>query len=156
MTTTYRHAVRIDRDAAEVFAYVTDPLRLGDWQHSIVGVRRLSGPPTGLGCRVEEVRHWLGRAVTSRWTVTAYEPPRTAAVTIEDGPLEGEACYLLTPLGAATHLVFELELRAIHLPAGLRRAGGHAARSLLAADAQRLRTRLELPRPADHDPAVVR
>jgi hypothetical protein len=143
MLPSYRHVVHIDRPVPEVFAYVTDPVNLPRWQRSIIAVVPLPGPAAGLGSRVQEVRLVLGRRVASTWRVTGYEPTSAAAVTVEDGPLRGEARYRLDEDGDGTRLVFEVDLDAVTLPMTVRRVGLHAAQALLAADADRLRRQLE-------------
>jgi uncharacterized protein YndB with AHSA1/START domain len=141
---THRHAIYLARDPAEVFAYLTEVDNLPRWQSTVVSVRRLPGPARGVGTRVEEVRCLLGHRFVSRWTVTDHVPAVLAGVRIEQGPLQGLARYWLTPERNGTHLAFEVRLHRVELPLPIRRAGLHAARVLLAADALRLRDELEV------------
>jgi Polyketide cyclase / dehydrase and lipid transport len=49
-------SIEIARPPEEVFSYVTDPLRLAEWQESVVSTRMEGGGPAGVGSRVAVVR----------------------------------------------------------------------------------------------------
>jgi uncharacterized protein YndB with AHSA1/START domain len=82
-----RFTFRVDvaRPVPEVFAFVTDPARLPEWQGSD-GVERLTPGPVRAGTRLREARALLGRRVESITEVTAYEPDRRFAIRILSGP----------------------------------------------------------------------
>lgn len=44
-------SIEISRRPEDVFAYVTDPTRLHEWQESVVSVRRESDAPLAMGSR---------------------------------------------------------------------------------------------------------
>jgi uncharacterized protein YndB with AHSA1/START domain len=155
MIVTHRHAIHVAQAPDAVFAYLTDVDNLPRWQSTVVSIRRLPGPPHGLGTRVEEVRCLLGQRIVSRWTVTEHEPAVLAGVTLDDGPLQGVARYRLSPEHGGTNVVFEVHLHRVALPLPIRRVGLHTAQVLLAADALRLRSELEPPQQLDHDPLVI-
>jgi uncharacterized protein YndB with AHSA1/START domain len=48
------NSVEISRRPEEVFAYVTDPSRLAEWQTSVVSAR--ADGPTAVGCKVVVTR----------------------------------------------------------------------------------------------------
>ena len=56
-------SVEISRSPEDVFAYITDPSHLPEWQESVVRVKTDDSPPTGGGSRSGE--SWSGRIVRS-------------------------------------------------------------------------------------------
>jgi hypothetical protein len=83
-------STEIERPAAEVFGYATDPRRFSEWQQGVVDGYMdqpdPSGPPP-VGTRCLTTRH-IGaadRSVTSE--ITHIDPPRTWGVRGIDGPI---------------------------------------------------------------------
>jgi len=106
-------SIEIARPVEEVFAFVTDPDRLGEWQTSIVEVRRERAGTLQPGDRLREVQSALGRRVESTVEVVEYEPPRRFALHIIDGPIpfDGRWTFEPTPTGTRVHFVGEGALR---------------------------------------------
>jgi hypothetical protein len=80
-------AIDVDRPADDVFAYVTDPSRFGEWQANVVGGHMEGTGPPSVGDRCI-TRRRIGlatRSVTS--TVTTMDPPRAWGVTGIEGPI---------------------------------------------------------------------
>ena len=71
-------SVEIDRPAPEVFAYVSDLTRHGEWSPTELRVESLEpGRPIGVGGRYQSVGHNLGRPFVNQLEVTDFEPPRS-------------------------------------------------------------------------------
>src|SRR5919206_4989002 len=68
--------IHIGAEAAEVFAVLSDPERLSEWQPTTVAVRRQRQGPLSVGERFEEVHKGLGRELTSTVEVVACDAPR--------------------------------------------------------------------------------
>jgi uncharacterized protein YndB with AHSA1/START domain len=79
--------VEIDRPVAEVFAYITDPSKLHEWQTNTVEVEQLTDEPFGRGSRLREVHAAGRRKVEQVVEVSAYEPERRFDLDLVDGPL---------------------------------------------------------------------
>jgi uncharacterized protein YndB with AHSA1/START domain len=103
---TIEFSTDIDRPLEEVFAWLTDPDRLPQWQSSAVEVRQQSDGPVGVGTRFKEVRRMLGRRLESEVEVTVYEQPRRFAVRSQSGPVPFEADQTLEPTEAGTRVHF--------------------------------------------------
>ena len=79
--------VEIDRPVSEVFAYVTDPWHLPEWQTNTVEVRSDPAPPLRVGTRLREVHAApFGKRVESEVLVAAIEQDRLLELHIENGP----------------------------------------------------------------------
>jgi uncharacterized protein YndB with AHSA1/START domain len=93
-------SVEIARRPEDVFAYMTDPSHLPEWQESAVSGRREGSAPLAVGSRAVITRR-VGRrrelAMTSE--VTELNPSSAFAVRGVDGPVRGIARSTVEPLG---------------------------------------------------------
>jgi hypothetical protein len=98
-------SAEIDRPAAEVFAYATDPTRFSEWQQGVVeghmdGPASGSGPPT-VGARCVTTRRIGGASRPSTSELVRIDPPKTWAVRGTDGPIRAAVDVLVEPLDDA-------------------------------------------------------
>ena len=93
-------SAEIERPAAEVFAYATDPARFREWQQGVVD-GHMDGPANGtlaVGAKCVTTRRIGGasRPVTSE--LTHIDPPRTWGVRGTDGPIRATVDVLVEPV----------------------------------------------------------
>ena len=88
----------VDRPAAEVFAYVTDPAHFPEWQHDVIdGHLDPPGPPqVGAKCVTTRRIGGANRAVTSE--LTRIDAPRSWGVRGIDGPIRATVNLTVEPL----------------------------------------------------------
>jgi uncharacterized protein YndB with AHSA1/START domain len=89
-------ATEVDRPAADVFAYTTDPTRFPQWQEGVVS-GRLDGE--GQGARCITVRRIGGAARPSTSDLVRLEPPKAWTVRGIDGPIRATVDVTVEPLG---------------------------------------------------------
>lgn len=90
--------VDVDRSAAEVFAYATDPARFPEWQSGVVeGHMGEPGPPQP-GTRCVTTRRIGGSDRPSTSVVTHVDPPKAWGVRGIDGPIRATVDLTVTPL----------------------------------------------------------
>jgi uncharacterized protein YndB with AHSA1/START domain len=89
-------SVEVDRPPAEVFAYITDPGRFGEWQHGFTAGRLDGGPVVGARCVTTRKIGLSEREVVSE--LTHVEPPRTWGVRGVDGPIRATVNVVVDPL----------------------------------------------------------
>jgi hypothetical protein len=80
-------SIDVDRPAARLFDYVTDPSRFKEWQNGVVeGQMETNGPPS-LGDKCVTTRRigFADRLVTSE--ITHVDPPHSWGVRGIDGPI---------------------------------------------------------------------
>jgi uncharacterized membrane protein len=82
-------SVEIARRPEDVFAYVTDPSRLPEWQESVVSVRRLDDGPIAVGSKAVVIRHVGGRDREMTSELSELNAPSSWAVRGVDGPIRG-------------------------------------------------------------------
>ena len=90
--------VDVDRPAAEVFAYATDPARFPEWQSGVVeGHLAQAGTPQA-GAKCVTVRRIGGRERPVTSELTHVDPPKTWGVRGIDGPIRATVDLTVAPL----------------------------------------------------------
>ncbi|MER8047938.1 SRPBCC family protein [Streptomyces sp. NPDC094032] len=104
-------SVDISRRPEDVFAYVTDPTHLPEWQESAVAVRRTGGPPGAVGQQVAVTRRMGRRDFDMTMELTQLDPPRSWHVHGVDGPVRGDVQGTVEPLddGQRSRLTLSLD-----------------------------------------------
>lgn len=93
------HSIEIDRRPEDVFAYLDEPERHGEWQEAIVSAKVESAGPVGVGTRVHEVRKVGGREQDTSYEITEHEPPRRSAFRGIAGPVRPVGTVTVEPVG---------------------------------------------------------
>ena len=93
----------IDRPAAEVFAYATDPARFSEWQKGVVD-GHMDSPANGaqalaIGAKCVTTRRIGGANRPSTSELVQIDPPKAWAVQGTDGPIRATVNVLVEPLG---------------------------------------------------------
>ena len=139
-------SAEIDRPAADVFAYATDPARFGEWQQGVVE-GHLDAPAPRVGARCVTTRRFGGASRPSASELVRYDPPTTWAVRGIDGPVRAAVDVLVEPLAETrTRLTISVDFAGhgvgkILVPLMVRRA----ARKEMPANMQALKQRIEGP-----------
>jgi uncharacterized protein YndB with AHSA1/START domain len=95
--------VEIDRPPDAVFAYISDPAKLGEWQGA-AEVEQLTPGPVGVGTRFREVHKVAGRANEQVTEVSGYERPRVFAIKVVEGPVPLDGRWELQPRNGGTRV----------------------------------------------------
>jgi uncharacterized protein YndB with AHSA1/START domain len=129
------HSVEIDRRPEDVFAYVTDPSRFTEWQDAVVSARLLEDGPVARGSKLTLTRRMGKREQTMTSELTEYDPPRSYAFRVLDGPVRALGKGRFEPLGTGerTRFTFELDFE------------GHGIGKLLVPLVVRRQAQKELP-----------
>ena len=107
-------SAEIDRPAAEVFAYATDPARFSEWQKGVVD-GHMDGPANGtqvpaVGATCVTTRRIGGANRSSTSELTHIDPPKTWGVRGTDGPIRAEVEVVVEPLaGARSRLTISVD-----------------------------------------------
>src|ERR1700751_557248 len=98
-------SAEIDRPAAEVFAYATDPARFSEWQKGVVDGHmdsRADGTGTpAVGAKCVTTRHIGGANRPSTSELTHIDPPKSWGVRGIDGPIRAAVDVLVEPVTAS-------------------------------------------------------
>jgi uncharacterized protein YndB with AHSA1/START domain len=107
-------SAEIDRPAAEVFAYATDPARFSEWQKGVVD-GRMDGPASdaqapAVGAKCVTTRRVGGANRSSTSELVHVDPPRTWRVRGIDGPIRAAVDVLVEPLaGSSSRLTISVD-----------------------------------------------
>ena len=92
-------SIEIDRTPEDVFAYLDDVERHGEWQEQIVTVEPQDDGPLRVGSRVKETRRVPGGDRTMTYEVTEHKPPRQSSFRVLDGPIRADGTISIEPIG---------------------------------------------------------
>lgn len=99
----------IARPPGEVFAYVTDPTTMPEWQKGCVR-GHLDGPTTRVGSKCTTVRMIGGREREVTTEITEYDPPHRWADRGLDGPVRAMVAVVVESLGEGSQSRVTIEL----------------------------------------------
>lgn len=104
-------SIEIDRRPEEVFAYLDDVERHGEWQEQIVAVEPQGDEPMGVGKRVRETRRVPGGDRSMTYEITEHDPPRQSSFRVLDGPVRGVGTVAVEPVGdgSRSRVTFTIE-----------------------------------------------
>ena len=106
-------SIEINRRPEDVFAYLDDVERHGEWQEQIVAVQPESDQPMGVGKRVRETRRVPGGDRSMTYEVTEYDPPRRSSFRVLDGPIRAVGTISVEPVGdgSRSRLTFTIDFQ---------------------------------------------
>ena len=138
-------SIEIARSPEDVFAYIDQLERHGEWQSQIVSSRRETDGPTRVGTRATDVRRVPVGKQSVTYEITEHEPPRKASFKGVNGPVRPVGTVTVEPAGEGrSKLTLELDLQGHGLLgmvfAPLARS---QSRKLVPQDQTRLKERLE-------------
>ena len=127
-------SIEIARKPDDVFAYLDDLARHGEWQAQIVSVTSVTDGPTRVGSRATEVRHAGGRDMEVTYEVTEHDPPNGFAFKGVNGPVRPVGRGRLEQVGEGTRFTLELDFE------------GHGLAGKVLAPLARSQARKEVPK----------
>jgi uncharacterized membrane protein len=106
------NSIEISRPPEEVFAYIDDLARHGEWQEQLVSVRVDTDGPTRVGSRATETRRVPGGKQTYTYEITEHDPPRSFAFRGLDGPIRPSGRGTIEPVGdgSRSRVTIQLDL----------------------------------------------
>jgi hypothetical protein len=104
----------IERPAADVFAYATDPTRFSEWQKGVVeghmDSRANGAQALAVGAKCVTTRRIGGADRPSTSELVQIDPPKAWAVRGIDGPIRASVDVLVEPLtGARSRLTISVD-----------------------------------------------
>lgn len=139
---------RIPASPAELFAYLSDLDRVGEWQAGVTSAQRTSDGPLGVGATALVTRELMGQRVETPLTITEYAPPTRLGIGSEVSGVRGHAVLELTAAegGDATDLAFAIEIRGSGLTSFMEPMIAGAARGDIETSLARLQAHFAVPR----------
>jgi carbon monoxide dehydrogenase subunit G len=103
--------VDVARPADEVFRYVTDPARFGEWQSGVVSAHIEGDGPQAVGSLCIMTRRIGGSDRTSTSKITELSPPRRWAIQGIDGPIRADVTVTVDQAGQGAHVAIEVDFQ---------------------------------------------
>ncbi len=107
-----RETVEISRSPDEVFAYLSQLDRHGEWQEQIIEVTVETEGPTRVGSRATDLRKVPGGKQRVSYEITEFDPPQKASFRGVNGPIRPAGTVTVEPLegGSRSRVTLELDL----------------------------------------------
>ena len=139
------HSTEIARRPEEVFAYLDDLGRHGEWQEQLVSARVDTDGPTRVGTRVVERRRMGGREQEVVYEITEHEAPRGFAFRGTGGPIRVVGKGTVEPVGdgSRSRVTINLDFTGHGVGKLLVPMARSQARKQVPKDHERLKERLE-------------
>ena len=137
--------VEIARSPEDVFAYMDQLERHGEWQTQIVSVTRETEGPVRVGTRATDLRRTPMGKQSVTYEITEYDPPRKVSFRGLNGPIRPVGTVTVEPIGEGrSRLTLHLELKGHGLFGALiAPLAQRDAHKQVPKDQQRLKERLE-------------
>ncbi|MFD3498178.1 SRPBCC family protein [Streptomyces sp. NPDC058676] len=131
-----REVIDVDRSPDDVYAYVTDPSHLPEWQLSAVSAQRLDEGPLHEGSRVRVTRRIGSREMPMTVEFDEHVPPHRWGLHGVDGPVRPRVHGVIEPLddGRRSRVTIDIDFE------------GHGLGKVLVPLVARPQIRKELPR----------
>jgi uncharacterized membrane protein len=139
------HSVEIARSPEDVFTYLDQLDRHGEWQTQILEVTNISDGPVGVGTRATEKRKVPGGSREMTYEITEHDSPRRVSFRGLDGPVRPVGTVTVEPLddGARSKVTLQFTLEGHGIGKLIAPLGNFDARRQIPKDQQRLKERLE-------------
>ena len=132
----FTNTITINRQPAEVFAFLANFENVPRWNYAISETRNVTGGSVGVGSRYRQTRTLPTRS-EEMFEVTEFEPDHRLSIRGQLGPFHAEVAYVVAPVENGTTLTNTVNLQ----PSGpLRLIAPLAASGVKSAVAANLRT----------------
>src|SRR2546421_2076114 len=138
-------SIEIARKPEEVFAYLDQLDRHGEWQEQIVETKLPQEGPTQVGTRAIDTRNVPGGPREITYEITEHDPPRKTSFRGLDGPVRVDGNVTVEPMGdgSQSRVTIELDFKGHGFGKLVAPLARRQARRQVPADQVRLKERLE-------------
>ena len=103
-------SIEVNRRPEDVFAYLDQLDRHGEWQGQIVSIRVENEGPTRVGSRATDRRRVPGGEREITYEITEHDPPRKASFLGLNGPIRPKGTVTVEPVGDGSGSRITLDL----------------------------------------------
>ena len=100
--TKAKYSVFINANPEEVFAYVSDLSKHGEWADDPLEITPVDDSGIAVGKRYRSTAEFRGGTVTGEETITEYEAPRKFSFHVDDSTSKHDHIFTFTPEGEGT------------------------------------------------------
>jgi uncharacterized membrane protein len=138
-------SIEIARRPEEVFAYLDQLERHGEWQEEIVSSKVETEGPTRVGSRATDTRRMPGGPRDIRYEIVEHDPPRKVSFRGLEGPVRVVGTVTVEPLenGSRSRVMLEFDLEGHGIGKLVAPLARRRARKQIPNDQVKLKERLE-------------
>jgi uncharacterized membrane protein len=138
-------SIEIARRPEEVFAYLDELERHGEWQEEIVSSKLETEGPTHVGSRATDTRRMPGGPRDMTYEIVEHDPPRKTSFRGVDGPVRVVGTVTVEPLddGSRSRVTLQLDLEGHGIGKLFAPLARRQARKQIPNDQLQLKDRLE-------------
>ena len=135
--------VLVDRPMKDVFAFVSNPNNMSQWNSAVVSLQQSTPGAVGVGTKFKTVGEMMGRRIEGELQITIYEPDTKCGFQLQAGPMQVNLTLAFKTVGTGT----KVSLNAQGNPGGIfKLAEGVMAgqvKSMMEGNLARLKSSLE-------------
>ena len=79
--------VLVDRPMKDVFAFVSNPNNMSQWNSAVVSLQQATPGTVGVGTKFKTVGEMMGRRIEGEMQITTYEPDTKCGFRLQAGPM---------------------------------------------------------------------
>ena len=140
---TFDFGVLVDRPIKDVFAFVSNPNNMSQWNSTVVSLQQAIPGTVEVGTKFKTVGEMMGRRVEGEMQITIHEPDTQCGFQLQAGPMQVNLTFAFKTVGTGT----KISLNAQGNPGGIYKlAEGVMAgqvKSMMEGNLARLKTALE-------------
>ncbi len=140
---TFDFGVLVDRPIKDVFAFVSNPNNMSQWNSTVVSLQQAIPGTVEVGTKFKTVGEMMGRRVEGEMQITIHEPDTQCGFQLQAGPMQVNLTFAFKTVGTGT----KISLNAQGNPGGIfKLAEGVMAgqvKSMMEGNLARLKTALE-------------
>jgi uncharacterized protein YndB with AHSA1/START domain len=137
-------AVEINRPPEEVFAYLDQLERHGEWQQGIVSTTDVTPGPVRIGTRATDLRRGAGgMKMKVTYEIVGYDPPRRTSFKGVNGPIRVVGSVTVEPVAGGSKVTLELDFEGRGIGKLFAAMARRQASREVPGDQRRLKERLE-------------
>lgn len=99
----------VDRPMPDVFAFLSNPLNLSQWQAMVAHIEQVMPGNPQVGTKYKVSAEVMGRKIDGLMEITALEPPAKFAFINRAGPMQVNIVVTLKPVGSGTKISLHAE-----------------------------------------------
>lgn len=135
--------VLVDRPVKDVFAFVSNPNNMSQWNSAVVSLQQSTPGTVGVGTKFKTVGEMMGRRIEGEMQIIAYEPDTKCGFQLQAGPMQVNLTLSFKTVGTGT----KISLNAQGNPGGIFKLAESVmagqVKSMMEGNLARLKTVLE-------------
>jgi carbon monoxide dehydrogenase subunit G len=99
----------VDRPQADIFAFLSNPLNLPQWQSMVASIEQVTPGAPHVGSKYKVAAEMMGRKIDGQMEITSLEPPNRFGFINQAGPMQVNITVTLKPAGTGAKISLHAE-----------------------------------------------